>query len=124
MLARLQQALTLGAITLALAWAWWAATAGHPLWAVVGVLAVLCGHAVVLAAEFVLLRRARGDDPSPRATPGQLLAAWWGEVWAAPAVFCWRQPFRSRAVADHLPAQAHGRTGVLFIHGFVCNPGW
>jgi triacylglycerol esterase/lipase EstA (alpha/beta hydrolase family) len=122
-LARLQQALTLGAIVLALAWAWWAAHAGHLLWAVAGVLAVLCGHAVVLAAEFVLLRGAHGDDHSPRAGPAQLLAAWWGEAWAAPLVFCWRQPFRSGAVPDHLPAQAQGRTGVVFIHGFVCNRG-
>ncbi len=123
MLARLQQALTLGAIALALAWAWWACQAGHPLWATAGVLAVLCGHAVVLAAEFLLLRHAHGSDPSPRARPAQLLAAWWGEACAAPAVFCWRQPFRSQAVADHLPAHAQGRTGVVFIHGFVCNRG-
>ncbi len=123
MLARLQQALTLGALALALSWAWWAVQTGHVTWAVWGVLAVLCGHAVVLGVEFLLLSRAHGDDPAPRASAGELLAAWWGEVLAAPAVFCWRQPFRSQRFADHLPAQAQGRTGVLFIHGFVCNRG-
>jgi triacylglycerol esterase/lipase EstA (alpha/beta hydrolase family) len=123
LLARLQQALTLGALALALSWAWWATQAGHVAWAVWGVLTVLGGHAVVLGAEFLLLSRAHGDDPAPRASAGELLAAWWGEVLAAPTVFCWRQPFRSRRFADHLPVQARGRTGVLFIHGFVCNRG-
>lgn len=123
MLARLQQAITLGAIALALAWAWWATHAGHETWAVIGVLLVLCGHALVLGVEFLLLNRAHGIDPTPRATPAQLAAAWWGEVWAAPAVFCWRQPFRSHLQPDWLPARSKGRRGVLFIHGFVCNRG-
>lgn len=123
MLARLQQALTLGALALAAAWVWWAWQAGHALWALVGVALVLLGHALVLALEFLLLRRAHGDDPAPRATPAQLLRAWWGESLSAPTVFCWRQPFRSRLHADHLPANAAGRRGVLLIHGFVCNRG-
>lgn len=123
MLARLQQGLTLVALTLALAWAWWALQAGHSGWAVCGLLLVTTGHAVVLALEFLLLRRAHGDDPAPRASAAQLVAAWWGETRAAPAVFCWRQPFRSQRFRDHLPADATGRIGVLFIHGFVCNRG-
>ena len=123
MLARLQQAITLGAVLLGLGWAWWATQAGHVAWAVWGVLAMGCGHAVILGLEFLLLSRAHGNDPAPRASAAQLLAAWWGEVRAAPIVFCWRQPFRSQRFADHLPPGAAGRTGVLFIHGFVCNRG-
>jgi predicted alpha/beta hydrolase family esterase len=122
-LARLQQAITLFALAGALGWAWWATQAGHVAWAVWGVLAVTSGHAVVLGLEFLLLRRAHGNDPAPRASAAQLLAAWWGETLAAPTVFCWRQPFRSQRFADHLPADAEGRIGVLFIHGFVCNRG-
>jgi triacylglycerol lipase len=38
-------------------------------------------------------------------------------------VFCWRQPFRSQRWPDQLPADAHGRRGVLLVHGFVCNRG-
>ncbi len=53
----------------------------------------------------------------------QLLRAWWGEVWTAPAVFYWRQPFRANAVPDFLPADARGRRGLLLVHGFVCNRG-
>jgi len=37
-------------------------------------------------------------------------------------VFGWRQPFRSRALPDHLPTDS-GRHGVLMLHGFVCNRG-
>lgn len=124
MLARLQQAITLGALLLVaalLAWGW---RSGEHGWALLGMALVLGGHALVLGIEFLLLRAAHGPgDPTPHATAAQLLRAWWGETLAAPTVFCWRQPFRSTAHADHLPADARGRRGVLFIHGFVCNRG-
>ncbi len=123
MLARLQQVLTLGALLLALLWAFMFLNAGHADWALGGVLLVLGGYAGVLAFEFGLLRCLHGDDPAPRADARQLLRAWWGEVLSAPRVFCWRQPFRSQRFPDHLPAQAGGRRGVLFVHGFVCNRG-
>ena len=123
MLARLQQALTLGALTLSLAWGVLAWRAGHPGWAVGGVFLIVFGYALVLALEFALLHRVHGDDPAPRATPAQLLRAWAGEVLSAPLVFCWRQPFRSHRFPDHLPAAAQGRRGVLLVHGFVCNRG-
>ena len=123
-LARLQQFITLGALALASLWAWACARAGHPGWAVVGALLIVGGYALVLGLEFALLRQAHGDDdPTPRASAAQLLRAWWGEVRSAPLVFCWRQPFFSRAHADLLPADATGRRGVLLVHGFVCNRG-
>jgi triacylglycerol lipase len=123
MLARLQQALTLGALLLAAIWAALSLSAGHAAWALGGVLLILGGYAGVLALEFTLLRLVHGDDPTPRATPMQLLRAWWGEVLSAPRVFCWRQPFQSQRFPDHLPADASGRRGVLLVHGFVCNRG-
>ena len=124
MLARLQQAITLGALLLAAVWAGLCWRLGYPGWALVGAAFILGGYALVLALEFSLLRLAHGaDDPTPRATPAQLLAAWWSEVQAAPLVFCWRQPFRSQIWPDHLPAGASGRRGVLLVHGFVCNRG-
>jgi triacylglycerol lipase len=123
MLARLQQALTLGALAIALLWAVVCWRAGHPVWAVAGALLIVGGYALVLGLEFILLNRAHGDDPTPRAAPVQLLRAWLGEVMSAPRVFCWRQPFRSGRWPDHLPADARGRRGVLLVHGFVCNRG-
>jgi triacylglycerol lipase len=124
MLARLQQAITLGALMLAAGWAWLCWQHGHPLWALAGALLIVGGYALVLGLEFSLLRLAHGaDDPTPRASLAQLLAAWWAEVQAAPTVFCWRQPFCSQRWPDHLPADASGRRGVLLVHGFVCNRG-
>jgi triacylglycerol lipase len=123
MLARLQKFTTLGLLALALLWAGLAWRADHAAWALGGALLIVFGYAIVLAIEFVLLRLMHGDDPAPRATPAQLLRAWCGEVGAAPLVFCWRQPFRSRRWGDHLPADARGRRGVLLVHGFVCNRG-
>ena len=123
MLARLQQATTLGALLVAVLWAWLFARAGHPGWAAVGALLVVGGYAVVLAIEFTLLRLIHGEDPTPPATPAQLLRAWWGEVRSGPTVFCWRQPFFSNRFPDCLPAAPDGRRGVLLVHGFVCNRG-
>lgn len=123
MLARLQRALTIGALLLATLWAVVCARAGHAGWGVAGAASIGAGYALVLALEFALLSRVQGGDPSPRASAAQLLRAWCGEVLAAPRVFCWRQPFRSQRWPDLLPAKAHGNRGVLLVHGFVCNRG-
>ncbi|MBX3607982.1 MAG: alpha/beta fold hydrolase [Piscinibacter sp.] len=124
MLARLQQAITLGLLALALGWAVWFGTHAQPLVAVAGALLALLGYALFLAVEFMLLARQHGDDPAPRADARQLLHAWWGEVLTAPQVFCWRQPFRSQAQADSVGPDAAGRRGMLLVHGFVCNRGF
>ena len=70
---------------------------------------------LLMQAQAALLARVRGSDPAPRASFAQLLRAWWGEVLSAPLVFCWRQPFRSHAEPDHLPAAAQGRLGVVLV---------
>jgi len=122
-LARLQQLITLSALACATVWGVFCWRYGAPGWGVAGAALVVGGYAGVLAVEFALLGRTHGLDPTPRATSSQLLRAWWHEVCAAPQVFCWRQPFRSGRWPDHLPANAQGRRGVLFVHGFVCNRG-
>jgi predicted alpha/beta hydrolase family esterase len=136
MIARLQQFVTFALIAVALLWALAQARAGRPVWAVLGVVTVLGFHAVVLAVELALLRHAHGDDPTPRATPSQLLRAWWDESVSAVRVFAWQQPFRSRLWPDAVPpapplpaagaSSAHpvARRGVLLVHGFVCNRGF
>ena len=123
MLARLQQALTLGALALALLWATLCVRTGHTAWGLAGALVIVGGYALVLALEFSLLRQMHGNDPTPKASAAQLLRAWWGEVLSAPQVFCWRQPFQSRRWPDQLTPDMHGRRGVLLVHGFVCNRG-
>ena len=109
MLARLQRVTTLGLLALAAAWAALAWRAGHASWALVGALLIAvrlrprAGDRVRAAAR---MRTATTRHRAPHRA--QLLRAWWGEVGAAPLVFCWRQPFRSRRWPDHLPARRDG----------------
>ncbi|WPB56363.1 esterase/lipase family protein [Xylophilus sp. GOD-11R] len=123
MLARLQQRITLTLLVAALAWVcwWWRS---QPAVAVGGVAVLLFGHAFFLGLEMLAMGRVNRADPAPRASAVQVLAAWWQECFAAVGVFCWRQPFFSNAVPDHLPTDAAGRQGVVLIHGFVCNRGF
>jgi pimeloyl-ACP methyl ester carboxylesterase len=121
MLARLQQAMTLGLLALVLGWAVVAWQQGAPAWMPVGALLVVGLYAAFMALEFMLVAWVHRDDPAPRASAGQLLRAWWGEVTTAPGVFCWRQPFRWDAVPDE-PGRP-GQRGLVLIHGFVCNRG-
>ena len=158
MLARLQRLLVLLALASAGAWGTWAVTHGVGLgWTLAGLLLALAPHAPVLALEFVLLATLGRDPQAPRATPAQLLRAWWGEVRCGWQVFGWRQPFAADQVPDtpgppdssetpdtpetpetpdtpdtpHRPGQpatggrpaTPGRTGVLLLHGYVCNRG-
>ncbi|NKI95193.1 alpha/beta fold hydrolase [Rhizobacter sp. SG703] len=126
MLARLQRFITLGLLLTALSWAAWFIHIDRPLWAGAGAALIVFGYALFLGLEFVCLYFVHGDDPAPRATVLQLLHAWIGEVLTAPQVFCWRQPFRSTSVRDHVPEHAPDRStdrGVVLVHGFVCNRG-
>ena len=126
MLARLQQCLVLALLFAATGWAlvFWSS---HPAIAVAGALAILLGHAWVLALEFGLLAAFAGPAHAPRPGAGQLLRAWWGEVRMFPRVFFWRQAFRAQAVPDFLPARVEGAVpvrGVVFVHGLFCNRGF
>lgn len=121
MIARIQQFSTLTLLILAIGWAVAFAVHGSLILAVTGALLILLGYAVFLGVEFVLLSVHGGDSAAARPRAAQLLRAWAGEVVRAPLVFCWRQPFRSRAEADSLGAEHAGRRGVVFVHGFVCN---
>jgi hypothetical protein len=123
MLARLQQLIAATLLALTLAAAAIGGTTGPAWLAPAFVALVLLGYGAVLATEFAWLRAsyAAGDDARP--TAQQLLRAWILEVFAAPRVFLWRQPFRWRSEPDHLPVAGSGRRGVLLVHGFFCNRG-
>ncbi len=123
MLARLQTCIAFTLLALAAVWLSATLPAGRWLAAALGLLGLAGGHAVVLGVEFVLVARVNRSDPAPPATPLQRLHAWWAECLAAPRVFLWQQPFRSRRWPDQLPSNAQGRRGVLLVHGFVCNRG-
>jgi pimeloyl-ACP methyl ester carboxylesterase len=121
MLARLQQFTTLFLILLAAGWGAYFAGRGELAWAWAGAMFILSGYALFLAAEFAMLAMVRQSEPAPHPTLRQLLGAWWSEVLTAPQVFCWRQPFRSRAEPDFTPATADRVRGAVLVHGFVCN---
>ncbi|MCE1194857.1 MAG: alpha/beta fold hydrolase [Acidovorax sp.] len=122
MIARWQRAFvlfTLAAMAGWLAWQW----PQSPGRAVLGAALPLGIYLLVMALEFALMHAANRRDTAPRARLPQVLAAWWAEVRTGLAVFCWRQPFRHRALPDWLPAQPTGRRGVVLVHGFMCNRG-
>lgn len=121
-LARLQRGLLAVLVGLAAAWAlaWWPR---HPIAAVVGALAILFVHAIVLGLEFMLLGPASRSDPTPRPGVAALVRAWAREVAQDVHVFAWRQPFAWRRHADTLQGQ-DGAVGLVFVHGFVCNRGF
>ena len=117
---RLFVLLVIGAMAAWSAWQW----PRSPLRAMLGALLPLAAYVLVLGAEFVLMHRANRADAAPRARPAEVAAAWWAEVCAGVAVFCWRQPFRSRSEPDWLPERPTGERGVVLIHGFLCNRGF
>ena len=125
MLALLQRAITLSLIVSACGWLLYFRRSA-PVLAVAGFLLIVLGYTAFLAIEFIICRQVNKSDPAPQSGVRQLLAAWLAETMIAPQVFCWRQPFRSQAVADRLepPALVQGRRGVVFIHGFCCNRGF
>ena len=125
MLARIQQLTTIGLVLLAAAWTIAFVLRGAYATALGGALLIVFGYAAFLAVEFVLMGFVNRGDSAPLASVPQLVKAWWGEVATAPGVFCWRQPFRSRAIPDTpLTAACAGRRGIVFVHGFICNRGF
>lgn len=125
MLARLQQFITLSLLAAGCAWLafFWS---NSTVLAFTGFVVLILGYSGFLAIEFVTLKFVNRSDPAPQPSWQELIAAWVGETLTAPRVFCWRQPFRSRAFPDQLspPFAVPGRRGVVFIHGFFCNRGF
>jgi triacylglycerol lipase len=97
---------------------------GNASWLLV-LLALAIGllHVPLMALEFVLLRRVNRGDAAPPVSSVEMLRAWAAEALGALHVFGWHQPWRWRRHADHLPADAQGRRGLILVHGFVCNRG-
>lgn len=92
-----------------------------PVLAVGGIAAAVLLYLGAMALEFALMHRINAQDATPAARLSIVVRAWWAEVRVALRVFCWDQPFRSRAEADWLPKQPTGRRGVVLVHGFMCN---
>jgi hypothetical protein len=122
-LARLLQATCLGQFALALAWLLWR-WAASPAQAIAGAIAVPAVAPAVLALELAIAARVSRGDPAPRPTPAQRMRAWLSESGHLFRTFYGRQPFRWRAIQDRLDEACAGRTGVVLVHGFMCNRGF
>lgn len=122
MTARLQQAWAVGTVLGLLLWSLWA-WPRSPMLAGLGLALPWLGLMLVMGSQFTWMHRANAHDPAPRARSGQVWRAWWVEMGTALQVFGWRQPFRSHAQPDWLPAKQPGRQplGVVLVHGFQCN---
>lgn len=121
--AHLQKLIVLFRWLLALGLGAWLWSGGHPLEALMLAAAVLWGHVLILALEFLMLPAINRGDTAPAAGLSQYLRAWWIESRACSRVFGWQQPFASGREPDHWPVSAAGRHGVLLVHGFFCNRG-
>lgn len=122
-LARLLQLACLGQLGLAVAWLIWH-WAAAPARAVGGALAILLIAPAVMALEFAIVARVGRSEPVPQPGALQLARAWLLETAWLFRTFYWRQPFRWRAEPDHLDGTCAGRTGVVLVHGFMCNRGF
>lgn len=80
-------------------------------------LMVWLAYPLFLLPAFAALRWT--NRPPARPGWGQLLCAWAREVGAIELSFSWRQPWRTQAQPDHLPAGAP--VAVLLVHGLGCN---
>ena len=104
--------------------AYLAISAGRPVLGLSLAAAVLGSFAALLGVQFSLLATFGGETPArgsgEKLAAGTLLKAWLAEARCTPAVFFWRQPFRSHAIGDHVFAsdQHHG---VVLVHGYFCN---
>lgn len=74
----------------------------------------------VLGVSCLMAASANRSDAAPHANLADWLRAWAAEWRVSAKVFSWWQPFRHRAIADHLPLTP-GKRGVVLVHGFFCN---
>ncbi|HEX4511453.1 MAG TPA: alpha/beta fold hydrolase, partial [Burkholderiaceae bacterium] len=121
MLARLLRIVTLAwslALATALAYGY---TRGWTATVVGGAVVLMCAHPALLLAEFLLMAWISRRHGGPRAPLARLLRAWAVEWTVSTRTFGWQMPWREHAQPDHLPPSAHGRRGVVLLHGYVCN---
>ena len=119
--ARLLQAVCITQLMAVAAWTAWRWPAS-PLQAGAGALAILLVGPAALAIELAILPRVGSAAPAP--TARQLVLAWLRETSHMVRTFSWRQPFRWRQEPDFLDPACAGRTGVVLVHGFMCNRGF
>ena len=117
MIARIQQTIVFFILAGLSAWTWHVLPDFSRIY--IAFLALAGVYIAYIAILFIVIHSLNRNDPQPRATLWALLQACLREASTAPAVFLWRQPFRTQAIPDFLPPS--NMPGVVFIHGFFCN---
>ncbi len=117
MIARIQQTVVFLLLAGLGAWIWHVAPDYSRIY--IGFMALAGVYVAYMAILFVATYHLNRNDSEPRTTLAALAQACLREAGTALGVFLWRQPFRTQAVPDFLPASA--KPGVVFIHGFLCN---
>jgi pimeloyl-ACP methyl ester carboxylesterase len=136
MIGRIQRALLIGQLLLAVAVAAWLARSGTlstPVAIAVGTLAPVALHAGILTVDFVLAWAGRGARPpelpavGPWRALGAWLAAWAREIVDSVRTFSYAQPllgaraFDATAERSSQDDDVANRLPVLLIHGYFCN---
>ena len=103
----------------------WAGSHWGPWVGLVLLALFVAGPPLAMLPHFLVLRFVPPAPGLPTAPLGDLLQAWWREVVVVTRVFNWQQPWAEHREPDFLPppAQARGRRGVVFLHGYSCNRG-
>ena len=117
MIARIQQTVVFLLLAGLGAWIWHVAPDYSRIY--IGFLALAGVYIAYMAILFIATYRLNRNDAEPRTTLGALALACLREAGTAPGVFLWRQPFRTFAEPDNLATSS--QSGVVFIHGFLCN---
>jgi pimeloyl-ACP methyl ester carboxylesterase len=117
MIARIQQTVVFFILAGLGAWIWHVAPDYPRIY--IGFMALAGVYIAYIAILFIATYTLNRNDAEPRTTLGALAKACLREAGTAPAVFLWRQPFRTFAEPDHLTTSS--QAGVVFIHGFLCN---
>lgn len=80
-------------------------------------------YATIIGLECAMAAAVNRGDDSPRAGPADWAGVWMREILVSLKVFGWYLPIRPGAVADQMTRTGAATTGVVFIHGFMCNRG-
>lgn len=117
MIARIQQTIVFLILAGLFAWIWYVLPDYSRIY--ISFFNIVSVYISFIAIIFIAIHYLNRSDLQPRASMRSLIAAWWRETTTAYKVFLWRQPFRTQAISDYLPAS--DKQGVVFIHGFFCN---
>ena len=102
---------------------WWPRS---PWLALAGAALLLLSPALLLALQFVLMRRVCTQRGQRLPSSATLLRAWFSSCWWNTLTLNWRGPWREQAERDGMDESTLGRSpqgqvGVVLVHGFMCN---